>query len=354
MDIKDYDYSLPQNSIAQHPLKDRDASRLMVLDRATGAIEHRVFREIKDYITQKDALVLNDTQVIPARLLGRKKTGGAVEVLLVRENYPQRGNDPLRPSGVQSVWLCMMKNSKGLKPGGKIYFDKGIEAEVLGKTPDDLWECKFNVPSGRGDFYEEIGSVPLPPYIKRRPAPDDLTRYQTEFSKIKGAVAAPTAGLHFTKGLLDAMAARGVSLDYITLHTGPGTFLPVKTQDITLHKMHKEFYNIAAEVLASIIEIKKRGGRVIAVGTTALRAIESSVREGVEKPVLTGYTGLFIYQGFEFKLTDALITNFHLPRSTLLMLAAAFAGRENILNAYAEAVKEGYRFFSYGDAMLII
>ncbi|MBI5969786.1 MAG: tRNA preQ1(34) S-adenosylmethionine ribosyltransferase-isomerase QueA [Deltaproteobacteria bacterium] len=341
MDIKDFDYNLPQNLIAQHPLKDRDASRLMALDRATGKIEHRVFRDIKDYVTREDGLALNDTKVIPARLLGRKKTGGTVELFLVR------------PTGVQS-WLCMMKNSKGLKPGGKIYFAKGIEAEALGKTPDELWECRFNVPSGRGNFYEEIGSAPLPPYIKRRPIEDDKNRYQTEFAKIEGAVAAPTAGLHFTKGLLDDMAARGVSLNYITLHVGPGTFLPVKTQDITLHKMHKEFYSIAPEVFAALIETKKRGHRIIAAGTTALRAIEASVRAGVERPVLTGYTDLFIYQGFEFRMVDALITNFHLPRSTLLMLAAAFAGRENILNAYSEAVKEKYRFFSYGDAMLII
>ncbi len=342
MEIKDYDYSLPQERVARHPLKDRDASRLMVLYRATGKVEHRDFRDIKDYVTRNDALVLNDTRVIPARLLGRKKTGGAVELLLVRS------------SGSANGWLCMMKNSKGLRPGSQLFFDKGVEAEVTGKTIDDLWECSFKSPFGRDDFYTEIGSVPLPPYIKRRPVEDDSTRYQTEFAKTDGAVAAPTAGLHFTKGILDDIAARGASLNYITLHVGPGTFLPVKTQDITAHKMHKEFYSIAPEVFAAIIEQKKRGGRVIAVGTTALRALESSVREGVtSRPALTGYTDLFIYPGFEFKLTDALITNFHLPRSTLLMLVCAFAGRENILKAYAEAIREGYRFFSYGDAMLI-
>ncbi len=339
MDLKDFDFHLPEGLIAQFPLKERDSSRLMVLSRSTGELFHRGFKDIKEFLRPGDILILNDTKVLPARLIGKRPTGGRVELLLVKRLEGGKGAE---------VWSCLIKNSKGMAPGSRLSFGP-LGAQVLEAFGEGLWRCSFD-----GDpLAKGVGRVPLPPYIRREPVEEDKTRYQTVFAGPEGAVAAPTAGLHFTDGLIEEIKAKGVEVLYITLHTGPGTFMPIRAKDLKDHKMHGEYYSIGPGVFEAIRKGKKEGRRIIAVGTTSTRALEASVGKGFESPLLEGSTGLFIYPGFEFKVIDGLLTNFHLPCSTLIMLAAAFAGREKILAAYGEAVKEGYRFFSYGDAMLI-
>ncbi|MBI5237161.1 MAG: tRNA preQ1(34) S-adenosylmethionine ribosyltransferase-isomerase QueA [Deltaproteobacteria bacterium] len=340
MKLKDFDFSLPEDLIAQYPPGERDASRLMVLRRETGEVLHRTFSDIKDCLREGDLLVLNDTKVMPARLFGKKATGGRIEVLLVE-----------KVTGDKEVWKCLINSSK-VKGGTVVLFDEGVSAGILGRGADGLWECEF-----KGDIsgkLDRLGKIPLPPYIKREAEDLDRERYQTVFAGVKGAVAAPTAGLHFTGPLLEEIRKKGVEVRHVTLHTGPGTFMPVRVDDIKDHRMHKERYAISPEVFNAVLKAKRENRRVVGVGTTSARALEAAVLSGFESPVLSGHTDIFIYPGFEFKVMDALLTNFHLPGSTLIMLVSAFAGLDNLLNAYREAVREGYRFFSYGDAMLII
>ncbi|HEY4707647.1 MAG: tRNA preQ1(34) S-adenosylmethionine ribosyltransferase-isomerase QueA [Deltaproteobacteria bacterium GWA2_55_10] len=333
MELKDFEFDLPERLIAQRPLPERDSSRLMAVSRETGNIEHRSFRDLPGFLRAGDVLVLNDTKVIPTRLFGAKTTGGKVELLLVERI---NGNE----------WQCLSKPS--LKPGGRILFE-GLEGEVTGRDEDGLCTIRF---SGPLDL-EKTGKVPLPPYIRREADEADKIRYQTVFAGPVGAVAAPTAGLHFTDSILDEIRAMGVLVRHVTLHTGPGTFMPVRTNRVEEHRMMKERYSIPKETFDAVDSAKKEGRRVVAVGTTSTRTLEASLSKGFDEPLLEGATGLFIYPGYKFRVVDALLTNFHLPGSTLLMLVSAFAGRELILKAYADAVQEEYRFFSYGDAMLL-
>lgn len=338
MRLEDFTFDLPERLIAQEPLARRDSSRMMVLSRKEGTVSHREFTRLPEYLREGDLLVLNDTRVIPTRLLGSKASGGKVELLLVE-----------RSSGPQEEWKCLAKPGKGLKPGTRVFFD-GIEAEMLGQDDEGLFLCRF---SGPLDL-RKYGKVPLPPYIRRAATDSDSSRYQTVFAGKDGAVAAPTAGLHFTDELLTGLKAKGVEVSFVTLHTGPGTFMPVRVENIEEHRMMRERYRIEEAVFKKVAKAKDEGRRVVAVGTTSTRALESSVRYGFSSPRLEGATDLFIYPGFEFKVVDALLTNFHLPESTLLMLVSAFAGRELVLRAYREAVANEYRFFSYGDSMLIV
>jgi S-adenosylmethionine:tRNA ribosyltransferase-isomerase len=340
MVLKDFDYPLPAGLIAQRPLEQRGSSRLMVLRRDTGAISNRGFADILGFFRPGDLLVLNDTKVIPARITGSKPTGGRVEVLLVERVEGEGGGE---------AWSCLVKPGKGIN---KILFDHGIEAEVVGSGPEGLFTLSFKGLNNVGPA-ERLGAVPLPPYIKREPDQLDLKRYQTVFAEKDGAVAAPTAGLHFTRGLLDDIKGSGVEVLYITLHVGPGTFLPVRTRMVEEHRLLPESYTIRTGVYEKILNAKKENRRVVAVGTTTTRALEAAALSGFETPKLSGRTGIFMYPGFEFKVVDALLTNFHLPCSTLIMLVAAFAGRDHIMKAYQEAVREKYRFYSYGDAMFI-
>lgn len=339
MDLKDFTFDLPERLIAQEPLEKRDSSRMMVLNRKDGAVSHRAFTDLPEFLRPGDLLVLNDTRVIPTRLLGRKATGGQVELLLV-ERVSEGGGEE---------WTCLARPGKGLKTGTRVYFD-GIEAEMLGQVEEGLFLCRF---SGPLDLHMH-GKVPLPPYIRRQPTEADISRYQTVFAGRDGAVAAPTAGLHFTDEMIGRLRAKGVDVAFVTLHTGPGTFMPVRAEKIEEHRMMRERYRIDESVFNRVKEAREEGRRVVAVGTTSTRALEACVREGFSSPKLEGATDLFIYPGFEFKAIDALLTNFHLPESTLLMLISAFAGRELVLKAYKEAVEKEYRFFSYGDSMLII
>lgn len=341
MELKDFDFHLPESLIAQRPLDERDSSRLMVLERATGSIAHRVFRDIPGYFREGDLLILNNTRVIPTRVLGRKETGGKVELLLVKR---------VCSDGSMQQWTCMAKPSKGLRKGSRVIIKEGVAAEITGVDDEGFFICSI-----KGPFdLEAFGSVPLPPYIKREAVFEDKVRYQTVYAGVDGAVAAPTAGLHFTDRLLEGIKSRGVDVRYITLHTGPGTFMPVRTARIEEHRMLREGYSIPVEVFEAVKKAKEERRRVIAVGTTSTRALEASAANGFEAPALEGATGLFIYPGFRFRVVDALVTNFHLPGSTLIMLASAFAGHASLMRAYEEAVRLEYRFFSYGDAMLII
>lgn len=350
MKLEDFDYTLPEELIASRPLRERAASRLMVLARTGGEIEHRSFGDLPSYLRAGDHLVLNDTRVIPSRLLGRKETGGAVELFLVERLNSEGGSDG-------GLWRCMARPGKGLRPGARVIFDKGVKAEVAEDAGDASGEgifrtVRLSFPEGVG--LEDVGEVPLPPYIRRTPDDEDAERYQTVYARKKGAVAAPTAGLHFTEGLLQEIRASGVEVSQITLHTGPGTFLPVRAEEVREHRMLPESYEIPEGVFRSIREGKREGRRVIAVGTTTTRALEAAARVGLDSPRLAGAADIFIYPGFDFKVIDGLVTNFHLPRSTLIMLVAAFAGHGHVMKAYEDAVRERYRFYSYGDAMLII
>ena len=337
----DFYFDLPQELIAQDPLEDRSSSRLLVLDRKTGAVEHHTFREIMNYVRSGDCLVLNNTKVIPARLMGVKEdTGAAIEVLLLK----RRDND---------VWETLVKPGKKARPGAKIVFGDGcLRAEVLDVEEEGNRLIRFSYEGIFEEVLDRLGEMPLPPYITHKL--QDKNRYQTVYAKYEGSAAAPTAGLHFTEELLAQIEEMGVNIAYVTLHVGLGTFRPVKADNILEHHMHSEHYEVTPETAELINRTKESGGRVICVGTTSCRTVESAADENGRVQPGCGDTEIFIYPGYRFKVLDCLITNFHLPESTLVMLVSALAGRENVLAAYREAVEERYRFFSFGDAMLVI
>lgn len=336
MDRRDFAYDLPPELIAQAPLPERSASRLLVLDGETGQFEDRRFPDLVELLRPGDLLVLNDTRVVPARLHGRKPTGGRVEILLERVLGPRKVRVQLRAS-------------KSPKPGTSLEFPGGARALVEGRA-GELFDLEFD--REVEPYFAAHGEVPLPPYIDRAPADEDRERYQTVFARTPGAVAAPTAGLHFDDALFERLEARGVGRAFLTLHVGAGTFAPVRTEQVEAHRLHPERVTVSAALCDRIEEARGRGGRVVAVGTTVVRALETAALGGRLEP-FEGETDLFIYPGFKFRVVDALVTNFHLPESSLLMLVAAFAGRERTLAAYRHAVAERYRFFSYGDAMFV-
>lgn len=341
MELKDFYYDLPQELIAQDPLEDRASSRLMVLDKSTGEVTHRTFRDIVEYLRPGDCLVLNNTKVIPARLMGNKvDTNAGIEVLLLKRHE-------------KDVWETLVKPGKKAKPGAKISFGDGLlVGEVLDVVEEGNRLIKFSYEGIFEEVLDRLGQMPLPPYITH--TLKDKNRYQTVYAKYDGSAAAPTAGLHFTKELLAEIEQMGVSIANVTLHVGLGTFRPVKVENITEHHMHSEFYQIEQSEADKINAAKKNGGRVICVGTTSCRTLESAADENGLVKECSGWTEIFIYPGYQFKILDGLITNFHLPESTLLMLVSALAGREHVLAAYEEAVREKYRFFSFGDAMTIL
>lgn len=340
MDLKDFNYDLPEELIAQDPLEDRSSSRLMVLHKDTGRIEHKIFRNIIDYLNPGDCLVINDTKVIPARLMGIKEdTGAAIEVLLLKRN-------------ADDVWECLVKPGKKARTGARIVFGEGLlVGEIVDVIEDGNRMIKFHYEGIFEEILDKLGQMPLPPYITHKL--QDKNRYQTVYARNEGSAAAPTAGLHFTKELLDKIKEKGVNVVSITLHVGLGTFRPVKVDKIEEHHMHTESFNISKEAADTINRTRAAGGRVIAVGTTSCRTLESAAADDGTIPARSGDTDIFIYPGYKFKAIDCLITNFHLPESTLIMLVSALAGRDNIMNAYETAVKERYRFFSFGDAMFI-
>ena len=340
MDVKDFYFDLPQELIAQDPLEDRSSSRLLVLDKETGAVEHRVFRDIVSYLRKGDCLVINDTKVIPARLYGVKEgTQAKIEVLLLK----RRADD---------VWEVLVKPGRKARPGAVIQFGEGL---LTGKVIDVVEEGNRLIQFSYQGIFEEIldqlGQMPLPPYITHQLK--DKNRYQTVYAKHEGSAAAPTAGLHFTEELLKQIEEKGVKIAHVTLHVGLGTFRPVKVDNVQDHHMHSEFYIVEEEEAKKINDTKKAGGRAICVGTTSCRTLESAAGEDGVLKAGSGWTDIFIYPGYRFKILDALITNFHLPESTLVMLVSALAGREHVLAAYEEAIRERYRFFSFGDAMFI-
>ncbi|MGI6070803.1 MAG: tRNA preQ1(34) S-adenosylmethionine ribosyltransferase-isomerase QueA [Blautia sp.] len=340
MKTSDFYFDLPQELIAQDPLTDRSASRLLHLDKETGAIEHRTFRDILTYLHPGDCLVINDTKVIPARLYGHKAdTGAVIEILLLK----RKEND---------IWETLVKPGKKAKPGAEIIFGDGIlKGTVLEVVEEGNRLIQFSYEGIFEEILDQLGEMPLPPYITHKLK--DKNRYQTVYAKNEGSAAAPTAGLHFTKELLAQVEEMGVKIAHVTLHVGLGTFRPVKVEDVTEHHMHSEFYVVEEDQAKLINDTKKAGGRIISVGTTSCRTLESATgADGVLKAG-SGWTDIFIYPGYQFKMIDGLITNFHLPESTLLMLVSALAGKESIMAAYEEAVKERYRFFSFGDAMFI-
>ncbi|MBC2577762.1 tRNA preQ1(34) S-adenosylmethionine ribosyltransferase-isomerase QueA [Peptostreptococcus russellii] len=340
MKTSDFNYDLPEELIAQFPIKDRSSSRLMVVDKKTGEIEHKVFKDIIEYLEEGDCLVLNDTRVIPARLIGSKvETGGKIEFLLLKRNE-------------DDTWETLVKPGKRAKIGAKFSFGDGkLIAEVVGMGDDGARIVKFEYEGIFEEVLDELGNMPLPPYITEKL--EDRERYQTVYSKHNGSAAAPTAGLHFTDDLLKQIRDKGVEEAFVTLHVGLGTFRPVKVDDVLEHKMHSEYYMVSQEAADKINRAKENGKRVICVGTTSCRTIESAADDNGVLKATSGWTDIFIYPGYKFKLMDNLITNFHLPESTLIMLVSALSTRENILNAYEEAVKERYRFFSFGDAMFL-
>lgn len=340
MDVKDFNYELPQELIAQDPLDDRASSRLMVLDKETGALEHKIFRDIIDYLNPGDCLVINNTKVIPARLMGaREDTGAKIEVLLLKR-------------GADDTWETLVKPGKKAKIGARLSFGDGL---LIGEVVDIVDEgnrmIRFHYEGIFEEILDKLGQMPLPPYITHQL--QDKNRYQTVYAKHEGSAAAPTAGLHFTTELLKQIEDKGVIIANVTLHVGLGTFRPVKVDNVLDHHMHSEFYRIEASEAEKINSAHKNGRRVIAVGTTSCRTIESAADENGMLRECSGWTEIFIYPGYQFKVLDCLITNFHLPESTLVMLVSALAGREHIMNAYETAVRERYRFFSFGDAMFI-
>lgn len=336
----DFYFDLPEELIAQDPLEDRSSSRLLVLDKETGETSHHIFKEVINYLNPGDCLVLNNTKVIPARLIGHKEdTGAAIEVLLLK----RKEND---------IWETLVKPGKKCKPGTKIVFGEGLlHATVLKTVEDGNRLIQFSYEGIFEEILDKLGEMPLPPYITHKL--QDKNRYQTVYAKYEGSAAAPTAGLHFTKELLRQIEEKGIDIAYVTLHVGLGTFRPVKVDNILEHHMHSEFYQVTKEAADKINKAKKEGHRVICVGTTSCRTVESAADENGMVKEGCDNTEIFIYPGYKFKVLDALITNFHLPESTLVMLVSALAGREHILNAYEEAIREKYRFFSFGDAMLI-
>ncbi len=339
MKKSDFYFELPEELIAQTPLEKRDSSRLLHLDKVTGEMEHRHFYELLDYLHEGDCMVFNDSRVLPARLIGARPSGGSVELVLLRDLGEGR-------------WECLSRPGRKTKPGTEIHFGNGeLKATVEAVAEGGNRIVRFDYEGIFLEVLECLGKMPLPPYIKEEL--QDGERYQTVYSREIGSAAAPTAGLHFTKELMEKIAAKGVKLCFVTLHVGLGTFRPVKAEEIEDHEMHSEFCMVPEGTARTVTETKRSGGRVIAVGTTSCRTLESFAQEDGSLPVTSGWTNIFIYPGYKFKCIDALVTNFHLPESTLIMLVSALAGREHILNAYNEAVKQRYRFFSFGDAMFI-
>lgn len=340
MKTSDFYYDLPEELIAQEPLADRSSSRLMTLDKNSGKIGHKHFYDIVDELEDGDALILNDTKVLPARLYGQKEeTGGAIEFLLLNKH-------------TLDTWEVILRPGRKAKKGARFVFGNGeLRAEIIDIINDGNRLVKFEYEGIFEDVLDRLGEMPLPPYITKKL--EDKDRYQTVYAKNPGSAAAPTAGLHFTPELLEKIKAKGVNIGYVTLHVGLGTFRPVKADDVTDHKMHSEFYILSEETANLINETKARGKRIISVGTTATRVMETVGQNGLPLKASTGWTDIFIYPGKEFHVIDALITNFHLPESTLIMLVSALAGRDNVMAAYKEAVKEKYRFFSFGDAMFV-
>ncbi len=340
MKTSDFNFDLPEELIAQVPILDRTSSKLMVLDQKTGKIEHKIFKDVIEYLNPGDCLVLNNTRVIPARLIGEKlETGGKIEFLLLKRTE-------------EDTWQALVKPGKRAKVGAKFSFGDGkLIGEVVGLAEEGSRLIKFHYEGIFEEVLDELGNMPLPPYITERL--EERERYQTVYSKHNGSAAAPTAGLHFTEELLQSIKDKGVDIAFVTLHVGLGTFRPVKVDDVLAHEMHSEYYMIEEEAANKINKAKENGNRVICVGTTSCRTVESAATEkGKIKPD-SGWTNIFIYPGYEFKIVDRLITNFHLPESTLIMLVSALAGKENTLNAYNTAVEEKYRFFSFGDAMIL-
>ena len=340
MKTSDFDFYLPEELIAQHPLEKRDYSKLMVLDKETGKIEHKHFYNVIEYLNQGDTLVLNNTRVMPARLIGEKaESGGKIEFLLLKRIEGDK-------------WECLAKPGKRAKIGTEFVFGKGkLKCKVVDIVEEGNRIIEFSYDGVFEQVLDELGEMPLPPYITERL--DDRERYQTVYSKEQGSAAAPTAGLHFTKELLEEVKKKGVNIAYVTLHVGLGTFRPVKVDDVNEHVMHSEFYNLEEEDAKIINDTKKRGNKIISVGTTSTRTLETIGDENGFVKAQSGWTNIFIYPGYEFKVVDKLITNFHLPESTLIMLVSALSGKEKVMNAYNEAVKERYRFFSFGDSMII-
>lgn len=340
MKVEDFDYYLPENLIAQTPLEKRDTSRLLVLDKKTGEIEHKHFYDIIEYLNEGDTLVLNDTKVLPARLIGEKEETKAVIEILLLKNIS--GDD----------WECLVKPARRIKVGTIVTFGNGLlKAKCIKEEAEGIRHFTLIYSGILMEILEQLGTMPLPPYIHEKLA--DQSRYQTVYAKEIGSAAAPTAGLHFTKDLLEKIKEKGVNIAYITLHVGLGTFRPVSVDKVEEHKMHTEYYQMSKETAELLTKTKENHKRIISVGTTSTRTLETIMTKYNEFKECSGWTNIFIYPGYEFKVIDALITNFHLPKSTLVMLVSALAGRENILNAYKTAVNEEYRFFSFGDAMLI-
>ncbi len=339
MRTDDFDFYLPEKLIAQTPLAKRDSSRMLVLDKKTGAIEHKHFSDLLDLLTPNDVLVLNDTKVIPARLYGvKEETGAVIECLMLKDLG-------------SNTWECLTRPAKRIKEGTIIKFSDKLSAKCLRVRDEGIRELELIYDGILYEILDELGEMPLPPYIHEKLK--DKDRYQTVYAKNIGSAAAPTAGLHFTEELLKELNAKGVETLYVTLHVGLGTFRPVNVEDVTKHKMHSEYYEMSKEVADKLNEAKKQGKRIISVGTTSTRTLETIMSLYGEFKACSGNTEIFIYPGFEFKAIDALITNFHLPKSTLIMLVSALAGKENIMHAYEEAVREEYRFFSFGDSMFI-
>jgi S-adenosylmethionine:tRNA ribosyltransferase-isomerase len=338
MKKSDFNYQLPEALIAQKPLAERDASRLLCMERNIGGIVDRQFTDLIDLIDERDLLIFNDTKVIPARLFGTKQSGGKVEILIERILDEHHA-------------IAHVRASKSSKAGTLIELEKGYYCEVLGRA-DDLFQLEFKGDNSLLSILEQIGHIPLPPYITREDDQSDLTRYQTVFARAAGAVAAPTAGLHFDQAMMEKLKAKGVQSAFVTLHVGSGTFQPVRVENLSEHLMHKEYFVVLPETVAAVQQTRARGGRVIAIGTTAVRALESASKSGLLEAGF-GDTDLFITPGYQFRSVDAMLTNFHLPESTLLMLVSAFAGYEHIMNAYSHAIDQSYRFFSYGDAMFL-
>lgn len=336
--LSDFDFTLPESLIAQQPAAERDRSRLMVLDRASGAIEHRIFQDIENYLLPGDLLVLNNTRVFPCRLPAKKPGGGKAEIFLLAE------------LGL-NLWDALVKG--GAPEGKRLILAAGVEAEIVSSGDDGTKRVRFHGVVDMRSMLAEVGRTPLPPYIKREPTAADLDRYQTVYAAHEGAVAAPTAGLHFTRELLVRLAAKSVGSAMVTLHVGPGTFQPVRVERIVEHRMLPERFEIAPDAAEAINLAKREGRRIVAVGTTSVRTLETAAQKDGTVAAGEGSSRLFIYPGFEFRVVDGIITNFHLPKSTLLMLVSAFAGRERVLAAYREAVEQQYRFYSYGDAMFI-
>jgi len=348
--VEDYDYNLPESLIAQEPVAERDQSRLLTLDCQSGKLSHNVFSELDTFLKPSDVLVINNTRVVPGRLVGKKETGGRVEVLIV--NYA---------TGIQSPshskqFDCLIKASKPTRVGTQLYFPENVHATVISRIDEYIHRVSFFYSGDFTDILEKIGETPLPPYIKRdghQPSDTDRSAYQTIYASQTGAIAAPTAGFHFTDDLMTRLKRKGIQVAKITLHVGYGTFLPVRVKDIRNHHMHSEWFDISKKTASIVNEAKKNGRRVVAVGTTSVRTLEYAADEfGYVQPT-GGDCDLYIYPGYQFRVIDAMITNFHLPKSTLLMLVSAFASREKILTAYKTAIQERYRFYSYGDGMLI-